>query len=51
MEEVVFNPYWNVPNSIKNEEIAPYMGQGGGFFGGGWDTVRAQAPRIAHQVW
>ena len=35
MEEVVFNPYWNVPNSIKNEEIAPYMGYGGGFFGGG----------------
>jgi murein L,D-transpeptidase YcbB/YkuD len=38
MEEIVFNPYWNVPNSIKNEEIAPYMGQGGGFFGGGVDT-------------
>jgi L,D-transpeptidase YcbB len=38
MEEVIFNPYWNVPNSIKNEEIAPYMGYGGGFFGGGWDT-------------
>ena len=35
MEEVVFNPYWNVPNSIKMEEIAPYMGYGGGFFGGG----------------
>src|SRR6516164_4531197 len=39
MEEVVFNPYWNVPNSIKMEEIAPYFGQGGGgFFGGGYDT-------------
>ncbi len=38
MEKIVFNPYWNVPTSIKNEEIAPYMGQGGGFFGGGWDT-------------
>jgi L,D-transpeptidase YcbB len=38
MEEVVFNPYWNVPNSIKMEEIAPYMGYGGGFFGGGYDT-------------
>jgi murein L,D-transpeptidase YcbB/YkuD len=37
MESVVFNPYWNVPNSIKNEEIAPYFGGGGGFFGG-WDT-------------
>ena len=25
MEEIVFNPYWNVPNSIKMEEIAPYL--------------------------
>jgi murein L,D-transpeptidase YcbB/YkuD len=38
MEEIVFNPYWNVPHSIKMEEIAPYLQQGGGFFGGGWDT-------------
>jgi len=38
MEQIVFNPYWNVPNSIKMEEIAPYLQQGGGFFGGGWDT-------------
>jgi L,D-transpeptidase YcbB len=38
MEEIVFNPYWNVPNSIKIQEIAPYLQQGGGFFGGGWDT-------------
>jgi murein L,D-transpeptidase YcbB/YkuD len=37
METIVFNPYWNVPNSIKNEEIAPYFGGSGGFFGG-WDT-------------
>ncbi len=37
MEEIVFNPYWNVPTSIKMQEIAPYFGQGGGFFGG-WDT-------------
>ena len=36
MEEIVFNPYWNVPTSIKNEEIAPFFGQGGFF--GGWDT-------------
>ena len=39
MEEVVFNPYWNVPNSIKMEEIAPFMGQGGGFFGGGDTSI------------
>jgi L,D-transpeptidase YcbB len=38
MEEIVFNPYWNVPNSIKTNEIAPYLYQGGGFFGGGYDT-------------
>jgi L,D-transpeptidase YcbB len=38
MEEIVFNPYWNVPNSIKTEEIAPYFAQGGGLFGGSWDT-------------
>jgi len=37
MEEIVFNPYWNVPNSIKMQEIAPYFGGGGGFFGG-YDT-------------
>ena len=50
MEELVFNPYWNVPNSIKNEEIAPYMGQGGGFFGGGWDTsvLRRHGLRIKY---
>lgn len=34
MQEIVFNPFWNVPNSIKTEEILPYMG--GGLFG--YDT-------------
>ena len=50
MEEIVFNPYWNVPNSIKNEEIAPYFSQGGGFFGGGWDTsvLRRHGLRIRY---
>ena len=38
MQEVVFNPYWNVPNSIKTEELLPYLTQGAGWFGGGWDT-------------
>jgi L,D-transpeptidase YcbB len=38
MQEVIFNPYWNVPNSIKTEELLPYLTQGGGLFGGGWDT-------------
>jgi murein L,D-transpeptidase YcbB/YkuD len=34
MEHIVFNPYWNVPNSIKKEEILPHLRSGGG--GGGW---------------
>ncbi len=43
MQEVVFNPYWNVPNSIKTEELLPYLtGGGGGWFGGGWDTTVLQ---------
>ena len=43
MQTIVFNPYWNVPNSIKTEELLPSIRGGGGdwFFGGeggGWDT-------------
>jgi L,D-transpeptidase YcbB len=42
METVVFGPFWNVPNSIKMEELLPSIRGGGGgdwFFGGGyWDT-------------
>jgi len=42
MKEIVFNPYWNVPNSIKVEELMPSIRGGGDwFFGGGaggWDT-------------
>ncbi|MGH6736030.1 MAG: L,D-transpeptidase family protein [Methyloceanibacter sp.] len=39
MKTVVFGPYWNVPTSIKVEEIRPYVRQNGGFFfGGGWNT-------------
>jgi len=48
MEEIVFRPNWFVPNSIKTNEIAPYLYRGGGFFGGGWDTsiLRRQGLRI-----
>jgi L,D-transpeptidase YcbB len=42
MQEIVFNPFWNVPNSIKTEEIRPSIVGGGDWFfgggGGGWDT-------------
>jgi murein L,D-transpeptidase YcbB/YkuD len=36
METVVFGPYWNVPNSIKTNELLPAIRPGGDwFFGGG----------------
>src|SRR5262245_45900337 len=40
IEEVVFNPYCNVPNSIKTEELLPYMrGGSNSVFGGrSWNT-------------
>ena len=48
MEEIVFRPNWFVPNSIKANEIAPYLRRGGGFFSSGWDTsiLRRQGLRI-----
>jgi murein L,D-transpeptidase YcbB/YkuD len=39
MQEVVFNPVWNVPNSIKTEEILPFLTSAGGWFGGGSNTA------------
>ena len=38
MQEIVFNPVWNLPNSIKTKEILPIVTSGGGLFGGGSDT-------------
>ncbi len=40
VETVVFNPYWNMPNSIKTGEIRPSIRMtGGGFFSPSvWDT-------------
>jgi L,D-transpeptidase YcbB len=38
MQEVVFGPYWNVPTSIKVEEIRPYLRQETAWFLGGWNT-------------
>ncbi|HZJ13149.1 MAG TPA: L,D-transpeptidase family protein [Methyloceanibacter sp.] len=40
MQTVVFGPYWNVPTSIKVDEIRPYLRQEAAWFfgGGGWNT-------------
>ncbi|XSG83390.1 MAG: L,D-transpeptidase family protein [Methyloligella sp. ZOD6] len=39
METIVFNPSWHVPNSIKTDEIRPYIRRTGGWFSSqGWDT-------------
>jgi len=40
MQEVVFGPFWNVPTSIKVEEIRPYLREEAAWFfgGGGWNT-------------
>ena len=35
MQEIVFGPFWNVPTSIKIEEIRPYVRQEASWFGGG----------------
>ena len=44
MQTVVFGPYWHVPNSIKVEEIRPYLRQEASWFfgGGGWNTTVLQ---------
>jgi len=50
MRFVVFHPEWNVPDSIKLKELAPYLsgGVGGGFlfFGGGGDTSILDRQRL-----
>ena len=40
MQTIVFGPYWNVPTSIKIEEIRPYLREEAAWFfgGGGWNT-------------
>jgi murein L,D-transpeptidase YcbB/YkuD len=40
MQEIVFNPFWNVPTSIKVEEIRPYLREEAAWFfsGSGWNT-------------
>jgi murein L,D-transpeptidase YcbB/YkuD len=43
MRTIVFQPEWNVPDSIKIKELAPYLSGGGGggflFFGGGDTSI------------
>jgi murein L,D-transpeptidase YcbB/YkuD len=50
MQEVVFGPFWNVPTSIKVEEIRPYLREETAWFFGGWNTS-LPAPRPSHQIW
>jgi murein L,D-transpeptidase YcbB/YkuD len=50
MQEVVFNPYWNLPNSIKTAEVLPATkARRGWFFGGGASTLvfKRQNLRVA----
>jgi len=44
MQEIVFNPFWNVPTSIKVEEIRPYLREEAAWFfgGGGWNAAVLQ---------
>ena len=43
MQEIVFGPFWNVPTSIKVEEIRPYLREEASWFGGGgWNTAVLQ---------
>lgn len=53
MEHIVFNPYWNVPNSIKREEILPHLRRGGGGGGWFWGGGGSSRPRIlqAHNMY
>lgn len=39
MKTVVFGPYWNVPTSIKVDEIRPYVRRSTGWFSRGWNTT------------
>ena len=51
MQEIVFGPYWNVPTSIKVEEIRPYLREEAPWFlGGGWNTsiFRQQGLRVRY---
>ncbi|MCI0624371.1 MAG: L,D-transpeptidase family protein, partial [Acidobacteria bacterium] len=51
MQEIVFGPYWNVPTSIKVEEIRPYLREEAPWFlGGGWNTsiFRRQGLRVRY---
>jgi L,D-transpeptidase YcbB len=52
MQEVVFGPFWNVPTSIKIEEIRPYLREEAAwFFGGGsWNTAVFQRHNLRVKI-
>ena len=50
MQEIVFNPYWNVPDSIKTEEFGPYNASGGArFFGRNTSVFKRHNLRINYR--
>src|SRR4029450_2204484 len=42
MHEVVLNPFWSVPTSIKVEEIRPYLDEETSWFFAGWNSAVLQ---------
>ncbi len=52
MQEVVFGPFWNVPTSIKVEEIRPYLREEAAWFfgGGGWNTAVFQRHNLRVKI-
>jgi murein L,D-transpeptidase YcbB/YkuD len=52
MQEVVFGPFWNVPTSIKIEEIRPYLREEAAWFfgGGGWNTAVFQRHNLRVKI-
>jgi L,D-transpeptidase YcbB len=49
MEFIVFHPEWNVPDSIKVEELWPYLAEGSGWYGGADTSIlRRQNLRVSY---
>ena len=51
MQEIVFNPIWNVPNSIKTEELLPAITGGGGTGSAAAMTPRCSSATASASIW